>query len=111
MRRHAVLWVMAAVLAMLGSSGCQKKAEEKPQPTGLAAQFDGTVNDMEVMRAATEASNKVVRNAGDCEVAKASLDDARAKLDEAFKKVKTTTGQASLQVLRQQVERVANACP
>jgi hypothetical protein len=110
-RRHALLWVVPLLSTALGSGGCQKKAEEKPQPTGLAAQFDGTVNDMAVMRAATEASNKVVRNAGDCEVAKASLDDARAKLDEAFKKVKTTTGQASLQVLRQQVERVANACP
>ncbi len=111
MRRHAALWVVAVLSVALGSSGCQKKAEEKPQPTGLAAQFDGTVNDMAVMRAATEASNKVVRNATDCEVVKASLDEARAKLDEAFKKVKTTTGQASLQMLSQQVERVASGCP
>jgi hypothetical protein len=110
-RRHALLLIVALLLAPLASSGCQKKAEEKPQPTGLAAQFDGTVTDMRVMRAATAAANQVIRNSMDCDVVKASLDDARTKLDEAMKEAKTGTGRASIEALRRDVERVASGCP
>ena len=111
MRRHALLLMVALLPTPLASSGCQKKVEEKPQPTGLAAQFDGTVTDMRVMRAATEAANQVIHNATDCDVVKASLDDARAKLDQASKQTKTGTGLASIEALRRDVERVASGCP
>jgi hypothetical protein len=108
---YAPLWLVATLLLPLVVSGCQKKPEEKPQPTGIAAQFDDTVTDMRVMSDATEAANRVIRSAMDCEAVKASLDDARAKLDLALKEVKTVPGRASLQALRQDVDRVASACP
>lgn len=111
MRRHALLLIVALLLAPLAGSGCQKKAEEKPQPTGLAAQFDGTVTDMRAMRAATDAANQLIRNAADCDVVKASLDDVRAKIEQASKGTKTGTGLASIETLRRDVDRVASGCP
>jgi hypothetical protein len=106
------IWIATASTLVLTGSACQgNKAPDDAPKTGLAGQFERTVNDTAVMREAVTAANEVVRNATDCEVAKAHVAEARAKLDEAQQKVKTPAGQASLEALRKQVDRVADACP
>jgi hypothetical protein len=52
----------------------------------------------------------VIRAQGDCDAVKAALPEAEAKLQEALSKVRTAPGRASLEALRMQVTRTADAC-
>jgi len=71
----------------------------------LRSQFEDAARSVE------QSVNEVVRNAPDCEAAKASMAEANRKLEEAAGKVQTATGRTTLEAMRQQVRRVAELCP
>jgi hypothetical protein len=112
MRQHVAITAM--LVLGLGIVACQsKKADEakEPEKTGLAGQFDRTINDRDVMRAAVDAANKVIQNETDCDAARAAIPEAQEKLAEAAKHIATPAGKASIQALQRSVDRVADACP
>jgi outer membrane murein-binding lipoprotein Lpp len=116
MRRTALSTTMALVLGLtlLGcksKEAAQKEEPNAPEKTGLAGEFDRTINDRDVMREAVDAANQVVQNAADCDAARAAMPAAQAKLAEAAKQVKTPAGRASIESLQRSIDRVADACP
>jgi hypothetical protein len=68
-------------------------------------------SDTEVLKEASEAVNVVVRQAGDCDGMKASVDEARQSLDSAAERVATATGRTTLDALRKRLEGIAGTCP
>jgi hypothetical protein len=68
-------------------------------------------NDDAVLRQATGAANEVIRNATDCEAARAALPEANQKLDEAEKNIRTPAGRATIGSIRAQVNTIIQNCP
>ena len=100
----------AVAFVLLVVVGCAREPPE-PKPDDIGAQTARIANDTEVLADAQQAVNAVVRNAPDCEAAKASMDEANRKIEEAAGKVQTATGRTTLDAMRQQVRRVAELCP
>jgi hypothetical protein len=96
--------LMLSMTAILLLSGCEK-ASDPGTATGNAA------SDTAVLKEAQAAANEVLRNADQCEAAKAALPEANRKLDEAAGRVRTATGQETLKTLRAQVRTVEQNCP
>jgi hypothetical protein len=93
------------VLSATFTPACQEeKAAPPPDMARIAA-------DNQAMKDAEAAANTVIRNATDCEAARAALPDAQAKLDEAERRVQTAAGRTTLDALKTQVRRVAELCP
>lgn len=115
MRAERATWLrmfrVPAVLLPLALSSCGGAPKQEQGQKDLGGRAADVVSDTEVMREASAAANEVVRNATDCEAAKAALDEAQRELDEAAAKVRTATGRATLAALRQRVKAVADACP
>jgi PBP1b-binding outer membrane lipoprotein LpoB len=105
-RLLAAVLCAAAVLA-----GCAGEKAPEPKADDIGAQTARIANDTQVLGEAQAAVNEVVRNAPDCEVAKASMAEANRKIEEAEAKVQTATGRTTLDAMRQQVRRVAELCP
>src|SRR5512147_2808708 len=94
-------WLVVAVLA-LAAAGCEdrrKKAIEKVD------------HDQEVLRKAGAAVNEVIRNSPDCEVAKPLVVEAYQRIEDARREVSVPASQQTLDALKAQVDRVAQACP
>jgi hypothetical protein len=106
-------WPGAVLLATLLVAGCGGGSKEKAEPPkgGLGEQVGDTAFDTQVMKEANDAAGSVVRVAADCDAVKAALPEANRRLDEAAGKLRTATGRTSLDSLRQQVKKVAEACP
>lgn len=81
--------------------GCEEKQKAMEN---LAA-------DNEVVKAASEAANAVVRNATDCTAAKPLIPEAYRAIDEARQNAKAAASGQILDTLKQQVDRVAQLCP
>ncbi len=77
----------------------------------LGAKTANIASDTAVLRDASAAANEVIRNATDCDAVKAVLPEARRKLDEIAPKIRTPTGQTTLEALKKQVRTIAEACP
>jgi hypothetical protein len=110
------LLVLASVVFCLGACGGSKEPkgdakapEDRAKDLGTAV--GETAADTQALRVASDAVNSVVRNATDCEVAKPAIVEARTKLDEVDRALKTFTGKVTLDALRKQVDRVAEVCP
>jgi len=101
--------VAALACALLAS--CARDKPPEPKADDIGAQTARIANDTHVLRDAQESVNAVVRNAPDCEVAKASMEEANRKIEEAAGKVQTSTGRTTLDAMRQQVRHVAELCP
>jgi hypothetical protein len=94
--------VLAAGLLVLAASGCEdrrKKAIEKID------------HDQEVLRKAGAAVNEVIRNSPDCEVAKPLVPEAYQRIEDARREVSAPASRQTLDALKAQVDRVAQACP
>ncbi len=105
-----------AVLSLaLCAAGCARGAPPQSSPStapsDLGTQAGNIAADTQVMRAAQDAANAVVRNAADCDAAKAGMAEANRKLDEAAGQLKTSTARLTLDNLRQQLRRIGEACP
>jgi hypothetical protein len=98
-----------AALLIVVLSAC---AEDKPAPRrDIGQQMGDLAADTATLKQAQAAANEVVRNAGDCDLAKPGIVEANRRLDEAMAKVRTATGRTTLDVLRKRVSTVADACP
>jgi hypothetical protein len=94
--------VLVAGLLALAAAGCEdrrKKAIERVD------------HDQEVLRKAGAAVNEVIRNSPDCEVAKPLIAEAYQRIEDAREKVSVPASQQTLDVLKVQVDRIAQACP
>jgi outer membrane murein-binding lipoprotein Lpp len=102
--------LLAAALGLV-LAGCSSGSKDGSKQDHVGAQATDLAADTNVLRDANAASSDVVRSAGDCEAVKAALPEANRKLDELERRVRTSTGQASLRALRKQVNDVAGMCP
>jgi hypothetical protein len=96
------VWIAAAaVLALVacGAAESRKKAVEKVD------------HDQEAIRKAGAIVNEVIRNQADCEVAKPLIPEAYQRIEDARKEVSVPASQQMLDVLKTQVDRVAQVCP
>lgn len=107
-RNLAALAVL--VLALLASCRRSPQAAASPEPA-LAQQATDTAADTQVLHAAVEAANEVVRNAADCDTARAAVAGARRTFDEVEPRLRTGAARTSLAALRKQVDHVADLCP
>jgi hypothetical protein len=98
-------WVTLA-LCVLGVASCSKEKEKEKE--GLAQHVG---QDRAVLQDVTAAVNEVIRNAADCDAAKAAMPEADRRLSEAYGKVKEPVSQETLKVLAAQLKGVREACP
>ncbi len=104
--------VLAAVaIAAVSLAACGKKKEEAPAPKSLGEQTADISADTGTLREASAAVNEVIRNSTDCDLARPLIAPAKAKLDEAERRIRTTTGRATLEALRAQLKTVDQNCP
>ena len=87
------------------------KPAPSPSPSGIGAVVKAMEQDIGTMREANAAANEVIRAAGDCDAARPLIPAANARLDEAQRKVQTSTGRQTLDALRKKVREVAENCP
>ncbi len=104
---HANIPVVALAVALV--SACSG-TPPKESPGGLGQQAADITSDTQTLRAAQAAVNEVVRNTQDCPLVNQSLPGANAAIDEADSKVKTLAGKQSLDAMRKQLQRTAEAC-
>ena len=81
--------------------GCQEKQKA----------IENLAHDQEVIKAASAAANEVVRNAGDCSLAKPLIPEAYRQIDEASRNARAQASRQILDTLKIQVDRVAQLCP
>jgi hypothetical protein len=101
--------VAVTLLMMLACGG--GKPAPSPSPSGLGAELKAMEMDMDTMRAANAAASDVIRAAGDCDAARPLIATANARLEEAERKVQTSTGRTTLEALRKKVRDVSENCP
>lgn len=94
-----MLVVGLLALAAVGCEDRRKKAIEKVD------------HDQEILRKAGAAVNEVIRNSPDCEVAKPLITEAYQSIEDARQQVSVPASQQTLDALKVQVDRVAQACP
>jgi hypothetical protein len=97
--RNAILIACLGALALAGCENPRKKAMEQ------------IASDEEIMRKAGAAVNEVIRNSTDCDVAKPLLPEAYAAIDTARREARIPASLQTLEALKAQVDRVAQACP
>ncbi len=93
--------VVAGLLA-LAAAGCENPREKAIQKID---------RDQEILRKAGAAVNEVIRNSPDCEVAKPLITEAYQRIEDARREVRVPASQQTLDVLKVQVDRVAQVCP
>jgi hypothetical protein len=98
MRARAILFA-AMALAAVGCEDPKKKQIE---------QID---KDSEILRGVGQAVSEVVRNQEDCTVAKPLLPEAYQRIEDARSKVTGPASPITLDSMKAQVDRVAQACP
>lgn len=104
--------VIAVAVTVLVMSACGGgKPAPSPSPSGLGAQVKAMEMDMNTMKEANAAASDVIRASGDCDAARPLIAAANARLDEAQRKVQTSTGQQTLDALRKKVRDVSESCP
>ena len=103
--------VSAALLGLVLVACGMGKPAPSPSPSGVGAVVKAMEQDINVMHEANAAASEVIRAAGDCDAARPLIPAANARLDEAQRKVQTSTGQQTLDALRKKVREVAENCP
>lgn len=93
--------VVVGLLALAGA-GCEDRNKKAIEKIG---------HDEEIMRKVGAAVNEVVRNATDCDVAKPLLTEAYQRIEDARREVVVPASHPTLDALKSQVDRVAQACP
>ncbi len=93
--------VVAGLLA-LALAGCEDRRQKAIERIG---------HDEETLRRVGAAVNAVVRASADCEVAKPLLVEAYQRIEEARSELSAPASQKTLDALKSQADRVAEACP
>lgn len=103
---------LAAGVVALVPLGCGgDRPRPTPTPSGIGAQVQAIEMDTGALREANGVANEVIRVAGDCEAARPLIGPAQQRLDEIGQRVKTSTGQQTLDALKKKVREVAENCP
>jgi hypothetical protein len=89
-------------LAALALGGCEYRHKKAIEKIG---------NDEEILRKVGASVNEVLRNASDCDVAKPLMTEAYQRIEDARGEVSTPASRPTLDALKSQVDRVAQACP
>jgi len=97
--RGRMLVVGLLALFAFGCEDRRKKAVEKVD------------HDQEILRKAGAAVNEVIRNSTDCAAAKPLFTEAYQRIEDARSQVSVQGSQQTLDALKAQVDRVAEACP
>jgi hypothetical protein len=100
--------VVAVAAFSLGCAEAKAPARDADDPGAQTARLTA---DNQLLADVQQSVNEVVRNAPDCEAAKASMAEANRKIEAADSKVQTATGRTTLDAMRVQVKRVAELCP
>lgn len=98
MRRAALALGLLALL----TPACQRSQARSDR--------EAAASDEAVIRDAQFVVDAAVRQAEDCDAARAALPAAFQKLSEAAEKIQTREGRANLDALKAQVTRVSRAC-
>jgi hypothetical protein len=101
----------AALAVAVVLAACGGKPTPSPSPSGLGAQVKAMEEDINVMREANGAADDVIRAAGDCDAVRPLLPAAKARMDEAARKIQTAAARQTLEALRKKVREVAENCP
>ena len=96
--------LVALTLCVLTAAACSEE-KQKEGPLQHVGQ------DRAILQDVTAAVNEVIRNAADCDAAKAALPEAERRLSEAHGKVKEPVSHETLKVLTAQLKGVRDACP
>jgi ABC-type uncharacterized transport system auxiliary subunit len=94
--------VLLGGLLALALGGCEDRNKKA---------IDNIGHDQELLRQVGASVNEVLRNAADCEVAKPLLTEAYQRIEDARTKAVVPASQPTLDALKSQVDRVAEACP
>lgn len=93
---------LVVVLLALALGGCEDRRKKAIEEVG---------QDEELLRRVGAAVNEVIRNAADCDVAKPLMTEAYQRIEDARVEAAVPASQATLDALKSQVDRVAQACP
>lgn len=99
--KHGI-WVLAGFLFVATACSDDKK--------GLGEQLGGAISDIDAVKEAETAANKIIRNATDCELVKAEVEGVVQALDDVEGEIQTGAGRTTMDTLRERVRRVAEAC-
>jgi hypothetical protein len=105
MRGSMLLVVVVAVAGAVALPGC--KGDTKGS---LGEKTGNIVNDERLLREASEAVNRVVANAGDCDAVKGALPEANKVLSDTLGKLRTPAGRATIEALRARVNAAVQMC-
>ena len=94
--------VLVVGLLALALGGCEDRNRKAIEKIG---------NDEEILRKVGAAVNEVLRNASDCEAAKPLFTEAYQRIEDARREVAVPASGPTLDALKSQVDRVAQACP
>jgi hypothetical protein len=94
--------VLVVGLLALALGGCEDKNKKAIEKIG---------HDEELLRKVGAAVNEVLRNAADCDAAKPLMTEAYQRIEEARGQAVVAASQPTLDALKSQVDRVAQACP
>ncbi len=99
-------WVVLAMA--LTACGGVKDAEKRERNIG--DQTADISSDTRVLGDASAAVNEVIRVQDDCDAARPLIPKANAALETASARVRTVTGKATLDGLKNQVRTIAQSC-
>jgi hypothetical protein len=94
--------LIVLVLSPLVLTACENRREKA---------IERIKDDEETIKKASAVVNEVIRNSTDCDAAKPLMAEAYKKIEEADKLVSAPATHATLDALKTQVDRVAQACP
>ncbi len=94
--------ILLAVLLALAIGGCKDRRKEA---------IDKVDSDAAAVKKASAAVNQVIRNSTDCTAAKPLIPEAYQRIDEALQLVDTRATKETLNVMKIQVDRIAELCP
>jgi hypothetical protein len=95
-------WLLTVALLGLVLGACTNRRQEAVKKIS---------HDEEAIKKASGAVNAVIRNSPDCTVAKPLIPEAYQRIEEARAEVSVPGAQQTLDALKAQVDRVAQACP
>jgi hypothetical protein len=94
--------LVVAVLLAVALGGCRNRTKEAVEKVD---------HDAEAISKASGAVSQVIRNSTDCAAAKPLIPEAYQRIEEARKVVDAPATQETLNALKAQVDRIAQACP
>jgi len=100
-------WIVFAVAL----AGCGAVKDEENRQKDIGQQTADISSDTRVLGEASAAVSDVIRVQDDCDAARPLIPKANAELEKASGRVRTFTGKAILDGLKNQLRTIAQNCP